>query len=131
MLNRAKQYLTSRQQLLLYKAQVRPHVKYCSHIWAEEPRYLLEPFDSIQWRSVTIVDDLDLTNGLEHLSLCRDMGSLRVFYRLYNGECSKELFDLVPTSDSTIAPLAIGMEFILTSWTRGGYVLCDLGPCSF
>ena len=97
-LNRAKQYFTSRQRLLLYKSQVRPHVEYCSHIWAGAPRYQLNPFDSVQRRAVRIVDDPDLTNGLEHLSLRRDIGSLCVFYRLYNGECSKELFDLVPTS---------------------------------
>ncbi|XP_063378628.1 uncharacterized protein LOC134665594 [Cydia fagiglandana] len=36
--------------------------------------------------------------GLELLSLRRDVGSLCMFYRLYNGECSEELFDLVPSS---------------------------------
>ncbi|XP_026314041.1 uncharacterized protein LOC113225816 [Hyposmocoma kahamanoa] len=97
-LNRAKRCFTSGHRLLLYKAQVRPHMEYCSHLWAGAPKYQLDPLDSIQRRAVRIVDDPMLTDGLEPLSLRRDVGSLCVFYRLYNGECSDELFELVPPS---------------------------------
>ena len=97
-LNKAKQCFTPGHRLLLYKAQVRPHMEYCSHLWAGAPQYQLLPLDSIQRRAIRIVDDPLLTNGLDHLSLRRDVGSLCVLYRLYYGECSEELFNLVPPS---------------------------------
>ena len=67
--------------MLLYKAQAQVH-----------------PLDSVQRRAVRIVDDPILTSKLEPLDVRRDSGSLFVFYRLYNGECPEELFDLVPTA---------------------------------
>ena len=97
-LNRSKRYFTPAQRLLLYKAQVRPHMEYCSHLWAGETAELLNPLDSVQRRAVRIVDDPILTSKLEPLDIRRDFGSLCVFYRLYNGECSEELFNLVPTA---------------------------------
>lgn len=97
-LNRAKQYFTPTQRCLLYKAQVRPHMEYCSHLWHGAPKYQLLRFDSLQRRAVRIVNDPKLTSTLEPLSLRRDIGSLCVFYRLYNGECSEELFELIPAS---------------------------------
>ena len=97
-LNRSKQYFTSGQRLLLYKSQVRPHLEYCSHLWAGAPQYQLEPCDALQRRAMRIVDDPKLTSVIEPLSLRRDFSSLCVFYRLYNGMCSEELFDMMPTA---------------------------------
>lgn len=97
-LNRSKQYFTPGQRLLLYKAQVRPHLEYCSHLWAGAPAYQLGPCDSIQRRATRIVDDTVLTSDIEPLGLRRDVASLCVFYRLYNGVCSEELFDMMPTA---------------------------------
>ena len=37
-----------------------------------------------------------LASGLESLSHRRDVASLSLFYRYYNGLCSSELSDLVP-----------------------------------
>ena len=91
-LNRSKRYFTAAQRLLLYKAQVRPHLEYCSHLWAGAPAYQLGPFDAVQKRAMRIVDDTKLTSGVEPLSQRRDFASLCVFYRLYNGVCSEELF---------------------------------------
>nr|CAX36787.1 hypothetical protein [Papilio dardanus] len=50
-LSRAKQYFQSDHRLQLYKAQVRPHMEYCSHLWAGAPQYQLLPFDRIQRRA--------------------------------------------------------------------------------
>ena len=97
-LNRARRYFTPSQRLVLYKAQVRPHVEYCSHLWAGAPKYQLDPLDSLQRRAIRIVGDPNLTDGLESLERRRDFGSLCVLYRLFHGECSEELFDLVPPS---------------------------------
>ncbi|CAH2084689.1 unnamed protein product [Euphydryas editha] len=97
-LNRAKRYFTPGQRLLLYKSQVRPHMEYCSHLWAGAPAYQLGPLDSVQRRAVRIVDDPILTSDIEPLSLRRDLASLCVLYRLYNGLCSEELFEMMPTA---------------------------------
>ena len=74
----------------------------CRHVcrgsWALDCRVGLEPFDSVQRRAVRIVDDSNLTNGIEPLGLRRDFASLCVFYRLYNGLCSEELFEMMPTA---------------------------------
>lgn len=98
-LNRAKRYFTPRQLLLLYKAQVRPHMEYCCHLWAGAPAYQLAPLDSIQRRAVRIIEDPRQSSRVEPLSLRRDFASLCVFYRLYNGLCSEELFDVLPTAN--------------------------------
>lgn len=97
-LNRAKRYFTPNQRLMLYKAQVRPHMEYCSHLWSGAPKYQLDPLDSLQRRAVRLVNDPKLSNRLESLSVRRDVGSLCLFYRYFNGECSDEIFNLIPPS---------------------------------
>ncbi|CAH2236892.1 jg20301 [Pararge aegeria aegeria] len=98
MLNRAKSYFASKHILQLYKAQVRPHMEYCSHLWAGAPLYQLIPFDRIQKRVVRLVVNPKLTSSLESLGHRRDVSSFCVFYRLYNADCSEELFTLIPPS---------------------------------
>lgn len=97
-LNRSKRYFTSVQRLQLYKAQVRPHVEYCSHLWAGAPQYQLLPLDRIQRRATRIVDNPDISKRLDPLALRRDVASLCILYRIYNGECSEELFGLIPAT---------------------------------
>ncbi|XP_045500778.1 uncharacterized protein LOC123698240 [Colias croceus] len=96
---RAEQYFTSHHRLMLYKAQVRPHMEYCSHIWAGAPQQHLLPFDRIQRRAVRLVNEPNLTDRLDTLVLRRDVASLCVFYRIYNGECSEELFGTIPAAE--------------------------------
>ena len=98
-LGRARRYFTAAHRLQLYKAQVRPHMEYCSHLWAGAPQYQLLPFDRLQRRAVRIIDDSRLTDRLDPLALRRDVGSLCVFYRIYNGECSEELFGIIPAAE--------------------------------
>ncbi|XP_028036460.1 uncharacterized protein LOC114247653 [Bombyx mandarina] len=61
-LNRAKQYFKPAHRLKLYKAQVRPHMEYCCHLWAGALGYQLSPFDRIQRRASRIVDDPELAD---------------------------------------------------------------------
>lgn len=98
-LGKACQYFSSAHRLQLYKAQVRPHMEYCSHLWAGAPQYQLTPFDRIQRRAVRVIGDENLTTGLDLLALRRDVGSLCILYRFYHGECSDELFGLVPAAE--------------------------------
>ncbi|CAK1588262.1 unnamed protein product [Parnassius mnemosyne] len=86
------------QRLQLYKAQVRPHMKYCSHLWAGAPQCQLLSLDRIQRRAVRIVDDSSLSDRLDSLALRRDVASLCIFFRIYHGKCSEELFGLIPAA---------------------------------
>ncbi|CAH2234709.1 jg4695 [Pararge aegeria aegeria] len=94
-LNRANRYLRQSKDSSSIK-QVRPHMEYCSHLWV--PLYQLLPFDRIQKRAVRLVDNPKLTFSFESLRRRRDASSLCLFYRLYNRECSEELFALIPPS---------------------------------
>ncbi|XP_013162491.1 PREDICTED: uncharacterized protein LOC106113978 [Papilio xuthus] len=98
-LSRAKQYFQPGHRLQLYKAQVRPHTEYCSHLWAGAPQYQILPFDRIQRRAIRIVNDRALTDRLDALALRRDVSSLCIFYRIYHGECSEELFGTIPAAE--------------------------------
>ncbi|RVE47192.1 hypothetical protein evm_008160 [Chilo suppressalis] len=97
-LNRSTMYFTPAHRLQLYKAQIRPHMEYCSHLWAGAPQYQLLPLDRIQRRAARIVDDQDLSDQLDPLALRRDVATLCIFYRIYHGECSEELFGLIPAA---------------------------------
>ncbi|XP_052750759.1 uncharacterized protein LOC128200667 [Galleria mellonella] len=98
-LNRVRRYFMPEHRLKLYKAQVRPHMEYCSHLWAGAPQYQLLPLDRIQSRAARIIDSQRLTVRLDPLKLRRDVASLCIFYRIYHGECSEELFGLIPAAD--------------------------------
>ncbi|CAF4943736.1 unnamed protein product [Pieris macdunnoughi] len=98
-LSKARRYFTPGHRMQLYKAQIRPHMEYCSHLWAGAPQYQLLPLDRIQRRAVRIVDDQSLSERLDPLALRRDVGSLCIFYRIYHGECSEELFGLIPAAE--------------------------------
>ncbi|CAK1592983.1 unnamed protein product [Parnassius mnemosyne] len=97
-LSRAGQYFMPAHRLQLYKAQVRPHMEYCSHLWAGAPQCQLLPLDRIQRRAARIVDDRALSDRLDSLALRRDVASLCIFFRIYHGECSEELFGLIPAA---------------------------------
>jgi hypothetical protein len=43
------------------------------------------------------VDDPEIFSSLDSLSLRRTVGSLSLFYRFFNGRCSHELADCLPT----------------------------------
>lgn len=93
---RAKNLYTSHQLLLLYKAQIRPSLEYCSHIWSSAPKHLLKMLDSIQKRAVRLIDDPELTKNLHSLDHRRKVADLSLFYRYYYGRCSNELALLIP-----------------------------------
>ncbi|VVD04280.1 unnamed protein product [Leptidea sinapis] len=80
-INRARQYFKPAHILALYKAQVRPHMEYCCHLWSGAPQ------------AARIVGDTEQCSALR-----RDVAALCVFYRIYHGECTEELLnDIIPT----------------------------------
>ena len=83
---RAKKYFTPHQLLTLYKAQVRPTIEYCSHIWSSAPKHTLALLESIQKRAIRLVGDERLTETLQPLEHRRLVRDLSLFYRYYHGK---------------------------------------------
>ena len=93
---RSQRYLTPESILYLYKATIRPCMEYCSHIWGGAPQSgCLDLLDRVQRRLVNLIGPV-LSSTLQPLSHRRDVASLSLFYKYYHGNCSQELFSLVP-----------------------------------
>ena len=60
---RARQYFTPKHRMTPYRAQVWPHMEYCSHLWAGAPQYQFNPFDRIQCRARIVGDDQRSVKG--------------------------------------------------------------------
>nr|CAI5831809.1 unnamed protein product [Callosobruchus analis] len=80
---------------LLYKAQIRPSLEYCSHVWSCAPKHSLRLLDSIQNRAVRLIDAPNLTRDLDSLEHRRRVAALSLFYRFYHGRCSRELSQII------------------------------------
>nr|CAH7762495.1 unnamed protein product [Callosobruchus chinensis] len=74
---RARKYFSPSNFLTLYKAQIRPSLEYCSHIWGAAVPTTLSILDS-------------------PLSHRRAVGDFSLFYRYSNGFCSSELTSIIP-----------------------------------
>ena len=92
----AKRLFTVEQLLLLYKAQVRPALEYCSHTWSSAPKHSLHLLDSIQNRAKRLIDNPTLTSRLQSLEHRRKVGDLCIFYKYYHGRCSTAIASLMP-----------------------------------
>ena len=90
-----KRFLCPESILYLYKSQVSPKMEYCSHIWAGASKTALSSLDRVQRRVRGLVGD-ELFSSLQSLSHRRNVASLTLFYRYFNGKCSDELHSLVP-----------------------------------
>ena len=88
-------FLSPEVALYLYKSTIRPCMEYCCHVWAGAPSCYLELLDKLQKRICRTVGP-SLVASLEPLAHCRNVASLRLFYRYYFGRCSSELVELVP-----------------------------------
>ncbi|XP_065639570.1 uncharacterized protein LOC136072315 [Hydra vulgaris] len=96
-LYRARHILTLDSILYLYKSQIRPCMDYCCHIWGGSSNDALSLLDKVQKRIVNIVGPI-LAANFQPLSFRRNVASLSLFYKYYNGHCSKELASLVPST---------------------------------
>jgi hypothetical protein len=93
---RARRYFTSQQLLVLYKAQIRPPLEYCSHIWRSAPKHTLNMLDSVQRRAIRLIGNPALTCSLQSLDHRRTVADLSLFYRYYHGRCSAQLAAVIP-----------------------------------
>lgn len=56
------------------------------------------PFRRHSTESDSNLDSQEFSIRLDSLALPRDVASLCVFHRIYHGECSEEVFRLIPTA---------------------------------
>nr|CAH7767769.1 unnamed protein product [Callosobruchus chinensis] len=83
---------------MLYKAQIRPSLEDCSHIWGAAAPTTLSILDPVQRRAIRLIGDPALTCHLQPLSHRRQraVGDLSLFYWYSNGFCSSELTSIIP-----------------------------------
>nr|CAH7742450.1 unnamed protein product [Callosobruchus chinensis] len=65
---RARKYFSPSNLLTLHKAQVRPSLEYCSHIWGAAAPTTLSILDPVQRRAIRLIGDPALTCHLQPLS---------------------------------------------------------------
>nr|CAH7754369.1 unnamed protein product [Callosobruchus chinensis] len=53
---RAKKYFSPSNPLMPYKAQIRPNLEYCSHIWGAAAPTTLSILDAVQRRAIRLID---------------------------------------------------------------------------
>ncbi|XP_065681395.1 uncharacterized protein LOC136095097 [Hydra vulgaris] len=70
-------------------------MEYCCHIWGGSSNDALSLLDKVQ-KCIVNIDGLALAAKLQPLSHRGNVSSLSLFYKYYNGHCSKELATLVP-----------------------------------
>nr|CAH7747817.1 unnamed protein product [Callosobruchus chinensis] len=92
---RARKYFSPSKLLTLYKAQIRPSLEYCSHIWGAAAATTLSIFDAVKRRAIRLIDDPALTCHLQPLSHQRAVGDLLLFCHYSNGFCSSELTSII------------------------------------
>nr|CAH7756638.1 unnamed protein product [Callosobruchus chinensis] len=95
-LSRARKYFSPSNLLTLYKAQIRPSLEYCSHIWGAAAPTTLSILDAVQRRAIRLIGDAALTCHLPPLSHRRAVGDLSLFYRYSNGFCFSDLTSIIP-----------------------------------
>nr|CAH7727182.1 unnamed protein product [Callosobruchus chinensis] len=93
---RTRKFFSSSNILTPYKAQIRPSLEYCSHIWGAAAPNALSVLDAVQRRAIRLIGDPALTCHLQPLSHLRAVGDLSLFYRYSNGFCSSELTFIIP-----------------------------------
>nr|CAH7747925.1 unnamed protein product [Callosobruchus chinensis] len=93
---RARKYFAPSNLFTLYKAQIRPSLEYCSHIWGAAAPTTLSILDAVQRRAIRLIGDPALTCHQQPLSHRRAVGDISLFYRNSNGFCSSELTSIIP-----------------------------------
>nr|CAH7751574.1 unnamed protein product [Callosobruchus chinensis] len=96
---RARKDFSPSNLLTLYKAQIRPGLEYCSHIWGAAAPTTLSILDAVQRRAIRLIGDPALICHLQLLlshQRRRAVGDFSLFYRYSNGFCSFELTSLIP-----------------------------------
>nr|CAH7737992.1 unnamed protein product [Callosobruchus chinensis] len=94
-------YFSPSNLLTLSKAQIRPSLEYCLHIWRAAAPTTLSILDAVQRGAIRLIGDSASTWHLHRLSHRRAIGDLSVFYRYSNGFCSSKLTSIIPLLSKT------------------------------
>nr|CAH7727721.1 unnamed protein product [Callosobruchus chinensis] len=83
---KARKYFSPSNLLTLYKAQIRPSLEYCSHIWGAAAPTTLSILDAVQRRAIPLIGDPALTCHLQPLAHRSALGGrgLLSLERLHN-----------------------------------------------
>ena len=95
-LSRARGYFSPSQLLTIYKSQIRPSLKYCSHVWGGAPKSSLHLLDRVQSKAIRLINNPNLTNSLQSLSHRRLVADLSIFYRYFHRHCPQEIKNIFP-----------------------------------
>nr|CAH7761314.1 unnamed protein product [Callosobruchus chinensis] len=95
-LSNKRKYFSPSNLLTLYKAQIKPSLEYCSHIWGAGALTTLSILDAVQRRAIRLIGDPALTCHLQPLSHRCAVDDLSLFHRHSNGFCSSELASIIP-----------------------------------
>src|ERR1044072_1299622 len=93
---RLREFFSSEQLLQIYKGLIRPCMESCSHILGGSGSSSL--LDRVEFKAKRLINCPLLSISLDPLSLRRDVRALSLFYRYYNGRCSRELPSRIPLS---------------------------------
>ena len=114
----------------MYRAQFRPHMEYCSHLWAGAPQYQLDPFDRIQRRVVQIVWDSMISTGL-----CVEMSPRCAFSIAFiMGSVLENCLTCFLPPNFLTAQYVTNSSIINTTWIRSilqTIVECYVSMCGF
>nr|CAH7742996.1 unnamed protein product [Callosobruchus chinensis] len=111
---RCLKYFSPSNILTLYKAQIRPSLAYCSHIWGAAASTTLSILDAVQRRAIRLIGDPTLHFHLQPPSHRRAVGDLSLFYRLaidFTRRC-QSITELAPAQLKTHIKAA-EVEFLL------------------
>ena len=95
-LKRCRKYFSASDIRKIYVSYIRPRMEYNSHVWTGASRSSLELLDRVQRRAIKIIGDKSISDSLESLEHRRCVGSISLFYRYFNGNCSREVHELLP-----------------------------------
>lgn len=95
-LKRCRKYFTPSDLLTIYRTFIRPRMEYNSHVWAGASKSILKLLDRVQERVKVLINDSRVSNSIDSLEHRRNVACVSLFYRYYNGRCSREIRGLVP-----------------------------------
>nr|CAH7738069.1 unnamed protein product [Callosobruchus chinensis] len=78
---RARKYFSPSKLLTLYKAQIRPSLKYCSIILGAAALTTLSILDAVQRRAIRLIGEPALTCRLQPLYHWRAVGDLSLLFK--------------------------------------------------
>ena len=81
---------------MIHKPQIRPYLKYCTHVWGGAPKSTLCLLDKVQPKAIRLINNPNLTKSLQPLPHRRLVGDISIFYRYFNGHCSQEIREIIP-----------------------------------